>query len=63
MPVFGCGLPRLTIEGIKIYGDGGTRFQPVYVGDVAESAVTCLERNYTRGTVFELGGPQVYSFC
>ena len=42
MPVFGCSLPRLAIEGIKIYGDEGTRFQP---GDVAESAVTCLERN------------------
>ncbi len=63
MPVFGCGLPRLTVEGIKIYGDGGTRFQPVYVGDVAEAAVTCLERNDARGKVFELGGPQVYSFC
>ena len=62
MPVFGCGLPRLTVEGVKIYGDGGTRLQPVYVGDVAEAAVTCLERNDARGKVFELGGPQVYSF-
>ncbi len=63
MPVFDCGLPRLTVEGIKIYGDGGTRFQPVYVGDVAEAAVTCLERDDTRGKVFELGGPRVYNFC
>lgn len=63
MPVFGCGLPRLTMEGIQIYGDGGTRFQPVYVGDVADAAITCLEREDTRGKVFELGGPRVYSFC
>ena len=58
MPVFSCGMPCLTVEGIKIYGDGSTRFQPVYVGDVAEAAVTCLERDDTRDKVFELGGPR-----
>lgn len=63
LPVFGCGFPRLTTEGIKIYGDGGTRFQPVYVGDVAAAIVACLENKDAQGKVYELGGPRVYSFC
>ncbi|MEZ5825368.1 MAG: complex I NDUFA9 subunit family protein [Geminicoccaceae bacterium] len=41
--------------------DGGkTRFQPVYVGDVADAIVACLET--PREGVFELGGPEVKSF-
>ena len=61
--VFGCGFPRMTMDGLKIYGDGGTRFQPVYVGDVAQAIVTYLENAETNGKTYELGGPQVYSFC
>ena len=63
LPVFGCGFPKMTMDGLKIYGDGGTRFQPVYVGDVAQAIVTCLENTETNGKTYELGGPQVYSFC
>ena len=63
LPVFGCGFPRMTMDGLKIYGDGGTRFQPVYVGDVADAIVACLERPDTRGKLYELGGPRTYSFC
>ena len=63
LPVFGCGMPRMTMDGLKIYGDGGTRFQPVYVGDVADAIVACLERPDTRGKLYELGGPRPYSFC
>ena len=63
LPVFGCGMPRMTMDGLKIYGDGGTRFQPVYVGDVADAVVACLERPDTRGRLYELGGPRTYSFC
>ncbi len=43
--------------------DGGhTRFQPVYVGDVAAAVLRILERPETAGRTFELGGPRVYSF-
>lgn len=43
--------------------DGGhTRFQPVYVGDVAEAAVKALFLPDAAGRIYELGGPKVYSF-
>ena len=38
---------------------GDTRFQPVYVGDVAEAAVTALENADAQGQIYELGGPEV----
>lgn len=42
---------------------GRTRFQPVYVGDVADALVAALDpRNGAAGHVFELGGPHVYTF-
>ncbi len=41
---------------------GDTRFQPVYVGDVADAAVAALADPSTRGGIFELGGPRVWSF-
>lgn len=40
----------------------GTRFQPVYVGDVAEAIVRILASPDSRGQSFELGGPRVMSF-
>lgn len=44
--------------------DGGkTRFQPVYVGDVAEAIARCLESDRHAGKTFELGGPRVASFA
>ncbi|MDA5192985.1 complex I NDUFA9 subunit family protein [Govanella unica] len=47
---------------LPLIGGGKTRFQPVYVGDVAEAVVTILLRPQTAGKTFELGGPRVYSF-
>jgi NADH dehydrogenase len=41
---------------------GKTRFQPVYVRDVAEALANALERQDARGRTFELGGPEVYTF-
>jgi len=40
---------------------GKTRFQPVYVGDVADAAIAAL-RPQAAGRIFELGGPQVKTF-
>lgn len=42
---------------------GDTRFQPVYVGDVAQAAVQALsDPKAFGGKTFELGGPTVYRF-
>jgi NADH dehydrogenase len=43
--------------------DGGhTKFQPVYVGDVAEAVVRALTDPAAAGQTYELGGPAVHSF-
>ena len=47
---------------LPLFGGGTTRFQPVYVGDVATAIVAALEGDTAVGRTFELGGPRVYSF-
>jgi uncharacterized protein YbjT (DUF2867 family) len=47
---------------LPLVGGGETRFQPVYVGDVADAVVRCLVDQATAGRVYELGGPKVYTF-
>ena len=46
---------------LPLIGGGETRFQPVYVGDVADAVVRCLEDPTTAGRVYELGGPKIYT--
>ena len=41
---------------------GGTKFQPVFVGDVADAVMAALDRRDTAGETFELGGPRVWTF-
>ena len=38
-----------------------TRFQPVYVGDVAKVIMACLNDPMTFSQIYELGGPKIYS--
>ena len=47
---------------LPLIGGGQTKFQPVYVGDVADAIMACLDRPDAPGKTYELGGPQVYSF-
>jgi uncharacterized protein YbjT (DUF2867 family) len=47
---------------LPLIGGGHTRFQPVYVGDVAAAIARCVRDPATRGQTYELGGPAVYSF-
>jgi uncharacterized protein YbjT (DUF2867 family) len=47
---------------LPLIGGGETRFQPVYVGDVADAVVKCLEDSATAGRLYELGGPKIYTF-
>ena len=41
---------------------GATRFQPVYVGDVADAVIAGLTRPDAKGCTFALGGPRVLTF-
>ena len=47
---------------LPLIGGGETRFQPVYVGNVADAVVRCLDDPATAGRTYELGGPKIYSF-
>lgn len=47
---------------LPLIGGGRTKFQPVFVGDVADAVCAALDRPDARGRTFELGGPSVYSF-
>lgn len=39
----------------------GTKFQPVYVGDVAQAVVNALDNPQTFGKTYELAGPEVFT--
>jgi NADH dehydrogenase len=54
-------LARL-LPALPLVGGGETRFQPVFVGDVAEAISRAVEGRTRPGTIYELGGPEVRSF-
>ncbi|MDQ6982139.1 MAG: complex I NDUFA9 subunit family protein [Mariprofundus sp.] len=41
---------------------GATRFQPVWVEDVAGAFVQSIDNHHVTGQIYELGGPNTYSF-
>jgi NADH dehydrogenase len=47
---------------LPLVGGGHTRFQPVFVGDVAEVIARAVDGDLRRGATYELGGPDVRSF-
>jgi len=46
---------------LPLIGGGATRFQPVYVGDVAAAVAAVLARDETQGKTYELAGPAVFT--
>ena len=47
---------------LPLIGGGHTRFQPVFVGDVAEAIARSVDGTVKGGKIYELGGPQVLTF-
>jgi uncharacterized protein YbjT (DUF2867 family) len=45
-----------------MFGRGRTRLQPAYVEDVAEAVARVMRQAETLPTIFEFGGPRVYSY-
>jgi NADH dehydrogenase len=53
----------LVSPALPLIGGGTTRFQPVYVLDVAEAIARAIEDPEAHaGKTYELGGPRIYSF-
>src|SRR5260221_13785526 len=55
-----AGLARMS-PVLPLVGGGETRFQPVFVGDVAEAIAAAVEQTRA-GRIYELGGPEVFIF-
>jgi NADH dehydrogenase len=53
-----AGLAQLLLV-MPIVGDGKMRFQPVFVGDVAEAIARAVDGDVAGGKIYELGGPHV----
>ena len=47
---------------LPLFGGGATRFQPVFVGDVADAVALALAGKATPGATYELGGPETPTF-
>ena len=47
---------------LPLIGGGKTKFQPVFVGDVADAVIAAAARPDTQGRIYELGGPELLSF-
>jgi len=73
VPIIGCPiLPRMKmvraagtqwlLPSLEFCGFAGTRFQPVYVGDVADAALKALDGGKAQGNVYEITGPRAYTF-
>ncbi|MDZ4737038.1 MAG: complex I NDUFA9 subunit family protein [Rhodospirillaceae bacterium] len=56
-----AGMARIA-PALPLIGGGKTRFQPVYVGDVAAAIATMLDKPETAGRTYELGGPETLDF-
>jgi len=54
-----AGMARF-LPALPLIGGGHTRFQPIFVGDVAQAILVALSRQ--DGRTYELGGPSTYSF-
>jgi len=55
------GLLR-TLPAYPLFGDGRTRLQPVYVGDIAAAIAQVLRQTQKPYPIYELAGPRVYSY-
>ena len=56
-----ASMARLS-PALPLFGGGHTRFQPVFVGDVAQAVADAVEGKARPGTTYELGGPEVKTF-
>jgi uncharacterized protein YbjT (DUF2867 family) len=56
-----AGIARMS-PVLPLVGGGHTRFQPVFAGDVAEAIAKAVAGETIPGSIYELGGPEVFTF-
>ena len=56
------GQMAMMAPALPVIGGGKNMMQPVFVGDVADAVVVALRDHKTDDQVYELGGPNSYSF-
>ena len=56
-----AGLAQYT-PFLPLIAGGKTKFQPVYVGDLADAVVAAGEGKAESGTIYEIGGPEILTF-
>jgi uncharacterized protein YbjT (DUF2867 family) len=56
-----AGLARF-LPFLPLIGGGKTKFQPVYVGDLAEAIARSVDGQLKAGAIYEIGGPDVKTF-
>src|SRR5260221_1273240 len=56
-----AGIARLS-PAMSLVGGGHTRFQPGFAGDVAEAIAKAVGGETKPGSIYELGGPEVFTF-
>ncbi|HZP70144.1 MAG TPA: complex I NDUFA9 subunit family protein [Pseudolabrys sp.] len=56
-----AALARIS-PALPLIGGGRTRFQPVFVGDVAQAIADAVDGTARPGAIYELGGPDVRTF-
>lgn len=56
------GQMAASAPALPLVGGGATKFQPVFVGDVAAAIAKIIATPGAQGQTFELGGPTVYTF-
>jgi uncharacterized protein YbjT (DUF2867 family) len=57
-----AGLVRMSPGVVPVPGDGGSRFQPLAVMDLARILALCLERPDTVSGTFDVGGPRTWTY-
>src|SRR5215467_3288102 len=56
-----AGIARLS-PFLPLVGGGHTRFQPVFAGDAAQAIAKAVDGATAPGSIYELGGPEVFTF-
>jgi NADH dehydrogenase len=57
------GQMAMFAPALPLIGGGKSLMQPVYVGDVADAILAASSIENAKGQIYQLGGPQTYSFA